>query len=108
MPSLGTGGESLQKETHQVCKPRAGTEPSDGHWEHSTEKQDGVCLCVGSLTRMISWEVLGIFSFTGRVIFISKFQRKKEECSLFLSVERILNFFTRAVGESLKRVKAQV
>lgn len=56
---------------------------------------------------MISWEVLGISPFMGRVIFISKFQRKKEECRFFLFVERSLNFFTRTVGESLKHIKAQ-
>lgn len=43
--------------------------------ENSLRNQDQVC--VGFLTLLISWEVLGISPFTGRIIFMPRYHREK-------------------------------
>lgn len=55
-------------------------------WQRAQRNRDQVC--VGFLTLPVSWEVLGISPFPGRITFVSKLQRKKEEYYLFFPVER--------------------
>lgn len=65
------------------------------HAGKQLQKQDQVC--VGFLAQLISWEVLGISPFTGRIIFIPKFQRK--ENAIYSYLERSLTFVSAVLEE---------
>ena len=71
-PSLGAGGEPPGKET-LLFQTQSGSR-AKWHLENSLEKRDQVR--TGFLPGLTAWEVPGISPFTGRTIFVSKFQRK--------------------------------